>query len=146
MIKIAHRGNYQGRDALKENTPDYIEEAIAANYDVMVDAWLLDGKWFLGSEFPSSEVPLSFFERPQIWVHSMNLIGHVSLYNNKNTHVFWHHKDDYTFTSKGIKWANTGVFTHDGVMLLPEYTLDILAMLKNGFEPLGVCSNNFSLF
>ena len=33
MIKIAHRGNYKGRNVDRENTISYIEEAIAAGYN-----------------------------------------------------------------------------------------------------------------
>ena len=146
MIKIAHRGNYKGRDALRENLPDYIEEAIAAGFDVEVDVWLIDGKWMLGHDFPEHEVPLSFFERPQIWTHAKNLVGYVSLYNRKEVHTFWHDKDDFVYTSKGIKWANVGILTYDGVMVMPERSPAMTEMLKNGHEPLGVCSDDFRKF
>lgn len=147
MIRIAHRGNYKGVDHLRENNPDYIEEAIAAGYDVEVDAWLIDGKWMLGHDYPSHEVPLSFFERACVWTHAKNLIGYVSLYHNTKAHVFWHNKDDFTITSKGIKWANTHVITYDGVMVMPEYNDQVTIKLREKLiEPLGICSDNFSLF
>ena len=147
MIKIAHRGNYAGRNAERENTVVYIEEAIAAGYDVEVDAWLLGENWFLGHDFPLEPVERSFFERPQIWAHCKNLVGYVSLYNNPKTHVFWHDRDEFVYTSKGIKWANVGVITHDGVMVMPEYNNLTTTQLKNGsIEPLGICSDNFGLF
>ena len=38
MIRIAHRGNFAGINRDRENSPDYIEEAIAAGYNVEVDA------------------------------------------------------------------------------------------------------------
>ncbi len=147
MIKIAHRGNFAGKNSDKENFPDYIEAAIAAGYDVEVDAWLLaDTKvWMLGHDFPKYEVPLSFFQRPQIWTHAKNLIGYVSLYNDPKCHVFWHNKDEFTFTSKGIKWANFGIETSDGVMVLPENDPYLrVALTKGQIEPLGICCDNFS--
>lgn len=147
MIRIAHRGNYKGADPLRENTVSYIEEAIAAGFDVEVDVWLLDGKWHLGHDFPGEVVELSFLERPRIWTHAKNLVGYVSLYNNKNAHVFWHNKDDFVFTSKGIKWANAGIVTHDGVVVMPETSSKITYMLQStNYEPLGVCSDDFGLF
>jgi len=147
MIRIAHRGNYKGRDALRENTISYIEEAIAAGYDVEIDVWLLDGKWHLGHDFPGEEIQLSFMERPQVWTHAKDLQGYVSLHGQKNVHVFWHDKDEFAITSKGIKWASTGIITHDGIMVMPEYSPFALTVIRS-FEvrPLGVCSDNFGLF
>lgn len=147
MIKISHRGNYKGRDPLRENAPDYIEEALGAGYDVEVDVWLIDGKWMLGHDFPTYEVPLSFFERSSIWTHAKNLVGYVSLYNNSKAHVFWHDKDDFAYTSKGIKWCRAGITTHDGVIVMPEYSIELTEDLRLGnLEPLGVCSDNFGIF
>lgn len=145
MIRIAHRGNYKGRIEGRENSPDYIEEAIVAGYNVEVDVWLIESKWMLGHDFPKYEVPLSFFERPEIWTHAKNLVGYVSLYNNSKAHTFWHDKDDFTFTSKGIKWCRTHIITYDGVMVMPEFNDYHRELLKNGHSPLGVCSDNFQL-
>lgn len=147
MIKIAHRGNYKGRDPTRENTVAYVNEAIAAGFDVEVDAWLLDDNWYLGHNFPMTFVDRAFLERPQIWTHAKNLVGYVSLYSNPKVHVFWHNKDEFVFTSKGIKWANSGVVTYDGVMVMPENSAGCVEMIKNKeVEPLGICSDDFRLF
>lgn len=147
MIKIAHRGNYAGKNAKQENTIDYIEEAITAGYNVKIDIWLLDRQWYLGHDYPGEKIELSFLERPEIWIQARNLVGYVSLYNNTKAHVFWHNKDDFVFTSKGIKWANTNVLTQDGVMLMPEYNRHHFEMIKLGhLQPLGICSDDFEKF
>lgn len=144
MILIAHRGNFNGINKERENSPEYIEEAIAAGYDVEVDAWLIDKQWMLGHDFPQYEVPLSFFERPEIWTHAKNLVGYVSLYHNPKAHVFWHNKDDFVFTSKGIKWANIHKLTHDGVMVMPEFSDYLRDLIRNKHvEPLGICCDKF---
>ena len=39
MKLIAHRGNVNGPDPLTENTPEKIESAITAGYDVEIDIW-----------------------------------------------------------------------------------------------------------
>ena len=39
MKLIAHRGNISGIDSERENSPDYIDEAISQGYDVEIDAW-----------------------------------------------------------------------------------------------------------
>jgi hypothetical protein len=145
MIKIANLGNHSGRNIQRENTVEYIEEAIALGYDVKIDVWLIDTQWYIGHDFPTEKIDLLFMERPRIWANCKNLIGYVSLYNNPKTHVFWHNKDEFVFTSKGIKWANVGVETTDGVIYMPEDSIDICHKLsKKSFEPLGICSNAFN--
>ena len=49
MIYIAHRGNIRGPNPERENSPDYIDEAIQSGYyvevDVRMDAipvWIVD--------------------------------------------------------------------------------------------------------
>lgn len=143
MIKIAHRGNFKGRNSERENTATYIEEAINAGFDVMIDVWLLDGKWYLGYDFPKEVIDLSFMERPQIWVRARDLPGYVSLYSQKKVHVFWHKDDDFTFTSKGIKWAKTDVITRDGIMSMPSKFISRIRIER--LRPLGVCMDNFDL-
>jgi len=146
MILIAHRGNYKGRDVLKENTKDYIMEAVMAGYDVEIDVWYNDGKYYLGHDGPGEEIPLSFMEQSCMWVHAKNLPAYVMLFRDPNVHVFWHDKDEFTFTSKGIKWAYSGVITYDGIMVMPDNSLDICYKIKSGqIVPLGVCSDNFEL-
>jgi len=144
MIRIAHRGNYKGRNAERENTVSYIEEAIAAGYDVEVDVRLVDGKWYLGHDKPQEEVSLSFLERASIWAHAKNLEGYVTLWNNKLVQTFWHDRDEFVFTSKGIKWARSGVVTHDGIMVMPDSNTELCEQIRSGaLAPLGVCSDDF---
>lgn len=147
MIKIAHRGNYKGRNTERENTVAYIEEAITAGYNVEIDVWLIEKTWHLGHDFPGEVIELSFLERPEIWTHAKNLVGYVSLYNNSKVHVFWHDKDDFVFTSKGIKWCRTHIITHDGVMVMPEFNDYHTEVIRSGnLIPLGICSDNFDKF
>ena len=145
MIRIAHRGNYKGKDVFRENTISYIEEAITNNFDVEIDVWLIDHKWYLGHNIPREEIDLSFLERSQIWTHAKDLQGYISLYNNPKAHVFWHNKDDFVFTSKGIKWANTDIVTNDGIMVMPG--VDSFFDIHTGIvRPLGVCCDDFTMF
>jgi hypothetical protein len=144
MIKIAHKGNYAGQNVDRENTVEYIEEAIAAGYNVKVDAWLMEDKWMLGQHWPATEVPRSFFERPEIWTHAKNLVGYVSLYNNPKVHVFWHNKDDFAITSKGIKWARNYIETSDGIMSIAEDNQTMKGRINGKLtQPLGICCDSF---
>ena len=149
MIKIANKGNHSGENPERENTILYLEEAMALGYDVKIDVWLIDKVWMLGERFPDAEqtIPRDFMENPQVWVSAKNLVGYVSLYRNSKVQVFWHNRDDFTFTSMGIKWANYGVMTRDGVLYLPELDGYIHEKLvAKQINPLGVCSNNLQLY
>ena len=59
---ISHRGNLNGVNPDRENSPSYIQKAIFAGYDVEIDVrWWNDGIW-LGHDTPDWEVPISFLE------------------------------------------------------------------------------------
>lgn len=145
MIRIAHRGNFAGRDPDKENTLDYLDAAVNAGHDIMVDAWFLNRQWYLGYDMPHTHVTPAFFENPYVWTKARNLEAYVALFSNPKAHVFWLNHDNFTFTSKNIKWANTGVWTLDGVVYMPEDSPEILAELSKPeiVTPLAVCSNTF---
>lgn len=150
MIKIAHRGNYAGKDAKWENHPSYIGRALREGYDVEVDLWVTDqDDYYLGHDGPQYFISDNFLWEyaDQLWIHTKNLrafrtLGRMNAYN-----VFWHDKDDFTFTSRGFKWANAGIITHDGIMVMPEYVPGTIEKITSGeVKPLGVCSDDFSVF
>jgi hypothetical protein len=47
MIYISHRGNINGKNIERENSPEYILETLNKGYDVEVDIWIINNKWFL---------------------------------------------------------------------------------------------------
>ena len=50
MKLIAHRGNLHGPNPDKENSTDYINEAIESGYNVEIDVWFINNKWYLGHD------------------------------------------------------------------------------------------------
>lgn len=89
---IAHRGNVKGANPSRENSPDYIGEALNSGYGVEIDAWFVNGQWGLGHDEPKYAIdPEYFFElndwgkpqtegaiwdprnHPKIWIHLKNL-------------------------------------------------------------------------
>jgi glycerophosphoryl diester phosphodiesterase len=46
MLLISHRGNISGPQPKLENTVAYIEQAINQGFDVEIDVWFQDGKFF----------------------------------------------------------------------------------------------------
>ena len=50
MILISHRGNVNGSILEKENSLEYIDNAICLGYDVEIDIWYKDNTIWLGHD------------------------------------------------------------------------------------------------
>ena len=44
MIFISHRGNISSKNTNRENSPEYIDEAIGQGFDVEIDVRIFPGK------------------------------------------------------------------------------------------------------
>jgi hypothetical protein len=129
MILIAHRGNLQGRLPERENTPAYIEAAIAAGFDVEVDVWHCGG-WYLGHDAPTCATDLIFLRSPKLWVHCKNGSA-LQRALVEGLHCFYHTAEDFVLTSGGYIWAYPG--KHAGprsICVLPELS----------HQPVGDCA------
>ena len=60
MIIIAHRGNVDGPNPERENSPDYIDEALSMGYDVEIDLRSKDKQLFLGHDKPQYPLKLGW--------------------------------------------------------------------------------------
>ena len=106
---ISRRGNLEGPDAALENNPDHVCTALAAGFDVEVDAWAdAAGAWALGTSGPQHPVPYSFLLQPGLWVHCRNGAALRALRADARIHSFWHGEDDYALTSRALIWAGPG--------------------------------------
>jgi hypothetical protein len=124
MKYIAHRGNLYGPNPEKENHPDYINEAIKLGYDVEIDVWFIDNKWYLGHDNPIYEIKYNFLFDSRFWLHAKNGEVFDKLIKDKNYdfNVFWHTTEDWILTSKGFIWTypNKTLFANS-VCVLPEF-------------------------
>ena len=73
MILISHRGNLNGKDVDNENNPLYIDRALGKGYDVEVDVWYVNGKWYLGHDEPTYEIELDYLKDNNLWCHAKNI-------------------------------------------------------------------------
>ena len=77
MKLIAHRGNINGSDPLEENSPEYIEAAIAEGYDVEIDIRYdtFDKKLYLGHDEPQYVTTWFWLGKyiNNLWVHCKNV-------------------------------------------------------------------------
>jgi|10_taG_2_1085330.scaffolds.fasta_scaffold129961_2 hypothetical protein len=138
MILISHRGNLNGPQQSKENSPAYIEKAMAAGFDVEVDVWYSDEKFFLGHDCPQYEISIEFLKDDRLWCHAKN-IESLKIMLREGVHCFWHQQDHYTFTSDGCIWAYPGEEVGEGtICVMPEgcnYAEDEL------LRCMGICSD-----
>ena len=138
MILIAHRGNIDGRNPDKENSPEYIDEAISKGYDVEVDVWYhpinKDYVW-LGHDDIEYIVKDQWLldRKDKLWIHCKNLLL-VEKIMNTDLNWFWHEKDKVTITSKGYVWCFPGHEVDGGIMV--EWKQ------KTDKKIIGVCSDN----
>jgi glycerophosphoryl diester phosphodiesterase len=145
QILIAHRGNTNGPKHDKENTPDYIDNAILQGYDVEIDIWLIDNKIFLGHDNADTLIDLDFLikRKNKLWCHAKNLDALMFLLENK-LHTFSHDNDDYILTSNNIIWAFPGKKINENtICVMPErasYSHKELNSAK------GICSDYIDYF
>lgn len=144
MILISHRGNLNGKNVQRENTEQYINLALDQGFDVEIDVWFLENKWFLGHDNPESETSWDFLNNAKFWIHAkngdaLNMLTHLGLLN-KELKFFWHQNDEYTLTSNNILWTfpNKKLFSNS-VCVLPE--LGINGEINN---IKGICSDYIS--
>ena len=125
MIYISHRGNLNGPNPERENSPEYIAEALDMGYNVEIDVWFVDNKWFLGHDEPKYEVEQTFFYNHLLWCHAKN-INALKMMLTLGIHCFWHQGDDHTLTSKGYVWTYPGkTLTTKSICVKPNSAQDI---------------------
>ena len=133
MIKIiSHRGNLIGKTS-EENKPSYIKNALLKGFDVEIDVWIIDDKFFLGHDKPEYNIDVNFLLNDKLWCHAKNKKALEVLLKN-NIHVFWHENDKFTLTSKGIPWCYPGNYLKSGITVELNYK-------KKMPEVYGICTD-----
>ena len=142
MILISHRGNIDGPNPENENKPSYIFDAIVKGYEVEVDFWFSNNKFYLGHDEPQYDIPIEWLENNyrKLWIHCKNVDAINKLHELDRggfyLNYFWHENDKVTLTSQGYLWAYPGVDCSNGISVMPELAKDF--KLKN---VLGICSD-----
>ncbi len=151
MKIIAHRGNLSGKIPALENTPKYLRAAIEQGFDVEVDVWIVDKKWYLGHDEPThyfhlneafhsygivNNLPLD-----KIWWHAKNLEALDTLSKMPLANVFWHENDKRTLTSKKFIWTYPGEKTAGrSVLVLNEENIPDFDIWTEQ-RPWGICTD-----
>lgn len=139
MKLISHRGNINGKILELENSPDYLEEALIKQYDVEIDVWYKNDKWFLGHDNPEYRIDFEWLykNRGKLWLHCKNINAVIELYKMKQeVNFFWHQEDILTITSLGYLWVYPGNQPlYNSIAVLPEIYNDNIS------KCIGVCSD-----
>lgn len=111
MKLISHRGNLSGPNSCLENHPDSILFALESGFDCEIDLWKMNDKFYLGHDQPQYLIYKKFIvENEGLWIHCKNFEALDELCTlSSSNNIFFHNRDDYTITSKGIIWAYPGV-------------------------------------
>ena len=94
MILISHRGNTNSVDNSRENTHSYIQEAIDRGFDVEIDIWYFDNKFWLGHDKQEKEVSIDWIlkRKSSLWIHCKNF-GALSELIETDLRVFYHSRE-----------------------------------------------------
>ena len=147
MKFIAHRGNLKGRIPERENSPDYIDEAIAAGFDVEIDVWKINGKYFLGHDEDQYKIDLMWLidRSENLWCHAKNLDALHDIIHYSKLNGFWHQEDDYTLTTHNFIWTYPRCvirqYSYRQIILLFDWTYDEIE-IPHG----GICSDEIILY
>jgi hypothetical protein len=140
MKLISHRGNLEGPNPERENHPDYIMEAIQAGYDVEIDVWFKDGKFYLGHDEPQYLFPYDLLNGyyNKLWIHCKDMESLSNLNeldsNGSKLNYFSHENDLGVLTSRGYIWSAN--LYKRGILVMPE-----MFDKEPNEDTLGVCSD-----
>jgi len=145
MRLISHRGNVDSIQPERENTQEYIEEAISRGYDVEIDIWCTkDYNFYLGHDKPENPVEINWLykNRHHLWIHAKDFKTLSRINSFSDFKVFYHKLEDHTVilhTDK-LYWShNIEEASEDSVIpLLSEKELLSYDKSKKVF---GICSD-----
>lgn len=140
---IAHRGNFEGKNPLMENSPSYIDIALKNNFDVEIDLRMKNKRFYLGHDIEQYLIDIEWIEKRKnnLWIHTKNFEAFSwILENKKNWTCFWHQEDNYALTSNNYIWTYPGYnLSHRSIAVMPELTnYDI----KKIYNCAGICSDD----
>lgn len=142
MIIISHRGNLLGKKTNKENTPNYIDEALNYGLNVEVDIRFIKNHFYLGHDFPKTKISYSWLKKrsQNLLIHCKN---HHALFNLKQFHTFFHQGDDFVYTSKNYIWQHNLRFKVNSRSIIPVFEKNkfIEWLSKKNNLPFGICTD-----
>jgi hypothetical protein len=144
-LLISHRGNTNGINIEKENSPDYIESALKKGYFVMADVFLIGDKHIsFGCEAPQYATSVDFLKTNNI-IAKANSTECLDFLISNEIHCFYHDYDKCTITSGGLIWTRPGGnITQRCIFNMPEWVMNDITELKD-IKCAGICSDKIEI-
>lgn len=149
-VIIAHRGLLEGPDVNLQNRPDQVKKAIGLGFQVEVDVWYIDGKWFLGHDGPEHSIDWQFLadHSNDLWIHCKNLNAFFELKTDisHQLNYFYHDSDAVVLTSKNLVWTYFGkleTMHRHSVCVMPEvsYEWDEIVQMATNNQWFAICTD-----
>ncbi len=135
MIYISHRGNLNGKIPGKENSPEYIIEALEKGFDVEIDVRYIDGEYWTGHKKPQYKLGKHILQNGKLWCHAKDINTMFRMIAD-NIHCFFHIDEKVVLTSRGYLW------TYPGEQLTPASIAVLPDERTNG---IGICSDRIEV-
>lgn len=142
MIFISHRGNIDEVYPDRENSPNYIDEAIGQGYDVEMDVRLVNGKLYLGHDEPQYEISLQWLldRKSHLWVHTKNFAA-LSHLIDQPLRTFYHQKENHTIINHcNLIWSHE-LSEANEKSIIPLISQEDIARQPMPQNVYGVCSD-----
>lgn len=136
---ISRRGNLKGPNFKRENSPDYIIEAINRGFDCQIDLQILEEVIYLGMN-PRYIIDVDFLliNAEKLWIHCLNINSIDYLLQFPELNVYLHENDSCVLTSKKNVWdcKHNELSLKNTINAMPEWN-----GWKTNAKSLGVCSD-----
>jgi len=146
MLYISFRGLTNGQDPQTENTPDQIGKAFRQGLAVMVDAWRVDNKIYLGATTPTTEVSANYLKGKKFYIYSHNNDMYTWLQSQNQTDypnyfIVPLPLQPYYTVSNGKLWTFAEKpINNNSIMAIPEsYDSGLFSTVN--LRTYGVCSS-----
>jgi len=133
---ISHRGNIDGPNPERENSPSYIREALEKGFDVEADIWWDDYKISLGHDEPKYQINFSWLENKNLWLHAKNFYTLECLLDYPQFNCFYQTGKGSVLTTKNFIWS-TELWSHKGVFVRKDFGVKEINVLNI----YGICSD-----
>ncbi len=144
QILISHRGNIVKRNPKRENSPDYIDEALSKGFYVEIDLRWNDGNFWLGHDRPQYKIDIIFLLNTRLFIHCKDLqsyerlcvFGTLMNVDISALNIFIHDQDHALTTSGFIITAPGTEINVLSIAMMPE-----MALGWDVSQAAGICSD-----
>jgi hypothetical protein len=144
-LLISNKGNINGIVPERENSIQYVQEALDLGFLVVVDVFLIgQNQVATGCEVPQYSTTVEFLKNTNIICRAQSIECLEFLLSNQ-VHCFYHKHDRCSLTNGGLLWTRPGSnITKSCVFNLPEIIMPDVTTIKD-IECVGICSNFIKL-